>query len=251
VLSYSVGVVTAPSKDYGQKLYEGKAKIVFKAPGGTLVHYFKDSATAFNAQKKAEFGGKGALNLKMSTLIFGHLKQQGLPTHFLRQIDDRAFETKELKMLPVEVVVRNRMAGSLARRLGEAEGAPLNSPLVEWYLKNDQKGDPQVSEDLLVSYFGQQPQDLQECRRQALQVNEILKKLFDELNLILVDFKLEFGKDSTGAVILADEFSPDTSRLWDKKTQEKFDKDRFRFDLGDLMTGYREVLSRLEKRLAA
>jgi phosphoribosylaminoimidazole-succinocarboxamide synthase len=173
-LSYSDGVVTAPSKDYGQKIYEGKAKIGFKAPGGSLVHYFKDSATAFNPQKKAEFGGKGALNLKMSTSIFGHLKQHGLPTHFLRQIDDRAFETKELKMLPVEVVVRNRMAGSLARRLGESEGAPIQPAVVEWYLKNDQKGDPQVSEDLLVSNFGQQPQDLKECRPQALQVNEIL-----------------------------------------------------------------------------
>lgn len=242
--------MTAPSKDYGQKLYEGKAKIVFKAPGGTLIHFFKDSATAFNAQKKAEFEGKGALNIKMSTLVFRYLTQNGVPTHFIRSIDERSFETKPLSMLPVEVVVRNRMAGSLARRLGEAEGAVLNPPLVEWYLKNDQKGDPQVSEDLLTSFYGVHAQDLTECRRQALRVNEVLSPLFDELGLILVDFKLEFGKDTDGKVLLADEFSPDTSRLWDKKTLEKLDKDRFRFDLGDLMSGYREVLARLEKRLA-
>lgn len=233
--------------DQAEKLYEGKAKIVFKAPDGSLLHYFKDSATAFNAQKKAEFDGKGRLNTAFTTLVFGHLKSKGIPTHLLETIDERTIRTLALKMLPVEVVVRNRMAGSLARRLGEKEGSELHPPLLEWYLKDDAKGDPQVSEDLLIGYFKQSPEILKEVKKLALQVNEILRPLFEKVGLILADFKLEFGQDLQGKVYLADEFSPDTSRLWDSKTLEKFDKDRFRFDLGDLMTGYREVLRRLEE----
>lgn len=243
--------MTTPKTDYGEKLYEGKAKIVFKGAGGNLFHYFKDSATAFNAQKKAEFSGKGELNLAMSVLIFSHLEKAGVPTHLIRQVDERTFETKALKMIPVEVVVRNFMAGSLARRLGEPEGAAFSRPLVEWYLKNDAKGDPQVSEDLLVDHFKVLADDLVACRALALKVNDQLKNIFDKINLRLVDFKLEFGKDDSGRVVLADEFSPDTCRLWDTATGEKMDKDRFRFDLGDLMTGYREVYSRLKKVLNA
>jgi len=233
----------------GEKVYEGKAKIIYRAPSGHYLHYFKDSATAFNAQKKAEFDGKGELNLAMSTAIFEFLGAQGIPTHFIKKIDARSFETLALKMLPVEVVVRNRMAGSLAKRLQEKEGAEFNPPLLEWYLKDDAKGDPQVSEDLLVTYYKQAPADLKRSKELALRVNELLQPLFLKAGLILADFKLEFGTDDKGEIRLADEFSPDNSRLWDEKTKEKFDKDRFRFDLGDLLTGYREVWTRLQKAL--
>ncbi len=236
---------------YGEKVYEGKAKVVYRAEGGNLIHYFKDSATAFNAQKKAEFSGKGELNATMTCLIFEHLNQQKIPTHFIKKVDERAIESLPLKMLPVEVVVRNRMAGSLAKRLQEKEGAVLTPALVEWYLKDDAKGDPQVSEDLLTSFYHVEPQDLKRAKEIALRVNSLLSPLFDQVGLILADFKLEFGKTAQGELVLADEFSPDTSRLWDSKTLEKFDKDRFRFDLGDLMTGYRQVLSRLQKSIAA
>lgn len=242
-------VITAKT-DYGEKLYEGKAKIVFKGPQGSLFHYFKDSATAFNAQKKAEFSGKGELNLAMSVMIFTHLAKAKVPTHFIRQVDERTFETQALQMIPVEVVVRNRMAGSLARRLGEPEGAVFERPLVEWYLKNDAKGDPQVSEDLLLTFYKIDASDLKRCSELALQVNSILSPLFAKVNLTLVDFKLEFGKDAKGNVLLADEFSPDTCRLWDSTSGEKMDKDRFRFDLGDLLTGYREVFDRMKKVLS-
>lgn len=232
---------------YGERIYEGKAKIVFRGPTGSLFHYFKDSATAFNAQKKAEFSGKGELNVALSSFIFEFLRSNGIPNHFIRKVDERTFETQSLKMIPVEVVVRNRMAGSLARRLGEKEGEILERPLLEWYLKNDEKGDPQVSEDLLVSFYKHPQADLNRCRELALKVNSVMEPLFKKANFILVDFKLEFGKNADGEVVLADEFSPDTCRLWDAQSLEKFDKDRFRFDLGDLLAGYREVWSRLQK----
>lgn len=234
-------------ENYGERVYEGKAKIVFRSPSGTLFHYFKDSATAFNAQKKAEFNGKGELNLALSSFVFEYLKSNAVPNHFIRKVDSRTFESQSLKMIPVEVVVRNRMAGSLAMRLGEKEGEIFEKPLLEWYLKNDAKGDPQVSEDLLLSFYKIPQTDLDSCRKIALKVNELMVALFKKANLILVDFKLEFGTNAKGDVVLADEFSPDTCRLWDSESLEKFDKDRFRFDLGDLMKGYQEVWSRLQK----
>lgn len=240
---------TSPKSAYGQKIYEGKAKVVYQTVAGRLIHYFKDSATAFNAQKKAEFEGKGELNLEMSTLFFTYLKSQGIESHFIKKIDERSFESLELKMLPVEVVVRNVMAGSLAKRLQEKEGAPINPPIVEFYLKDDAKGDPLVSEDVLVSVYQQKIEELNQIRKMALGVNEKLTDLSKRAGLTLVDFKLEFGKTSEGKIILADEISPDTCRFWDPKTQEKLDKDRFRFDLGDLLTGYREVLKRLKGAL--
>lgn len=234
---------------YGERAYEGKAKIVFRRPDGTLAHYFKDSATAFNAQKKSEFEGKGLLNCTISCLLLDYLNQKGIPTHWLSKIDERTFRSKSLQMLPVEVVLRNRLAGSLAKRLQEAEGRELNPPVIEFYLKDDAKGDPLVSEDVLIALYRQKAADLETCRKIILDVNRHLTKLFAQGGLILVDFKLEFGRDESGTILVADEISPDTSRLWDASTGEKYDKDRFRFDLGDLLVGYRQVLERLLKSL--
>lgn len=239
------------SVKFGEKVYEGKAKILYRGPENSLFHYFKDSATAFNAQKKAEFMGKGALNTAIATLLFGHLKQKGIPSHLIEQVDERTIRSVSLKMLPVEVVVRNRVAGSLAKRLGEKEGQPLVPPVVEWYFKDDAKGDPQVSEDVLISLYGIKDADLKEMRKLALEVNAALMELFLKGDLILVDFKLEFGKTEKGEILLGDEISPDTCRLWDVKTGEKWDKDRFRFDLGDLIEGYQVVLQRLKKALSS
>ncbi len=240
----------APITDsYGEKIYEGKAKILYRQPDGTILHYFKDSATAFNAQKKAEFSGKGSTNVRISGLIFEYLKKKGIESHFIKTIDDRAFQSLALKMIPAEVVVRNRVAGSLAKRLGEKEGIILNPAVVEFYYKDDAKGDPLVSEDVLISLYGQNLSELQKMKELALQVNAALIELFKSAEIDLIDFKLEFGKTADGRIMLADEVSPDTCRLWDIKTGEKLDKDRFRFDLGDLMTGYRMVVERIEKAL--
>ncbi|MDB5038529.1 MAG: phosphoribosylaminoimidazole-succinocarboxamide synthase [Bacteriovoracaceae bacterium] len=234
---------------YGDKIYEGKAKILYRGPKDTILHYFKDSATAFNAQKKAEFDGKGQMNLKISVLLFDYLKMHGIESHLIKQIDDRTFESLSLKMIPAEVVVRNRVAGSLAKRLGEDEGAILNPPTVEFYLKDDAKGDPLVSEDLMVSLFHQKREDLLRMRELALKINSALLVLFQKAKLNLIDFKLEFGKTPGGKILLADEISPDCCRLWDMATGEKLDKDRFRHDLGDLMTGYQIVYDRLIEAL--
>lgn len=235
-----------PRKIYGERIYEGKAKVIFRGPASTLFHYFKDSATAFNAQKKAEFLGKGSINLEISSLIFQHLARNGISSHFIAKVDDRAMETLALKMLPVEVVVRNILAGSLAKRLSEKEGRVLNPSIVEFYLKDDAKGDPLVSEDVLVALYEQNLDDLAQLKSMALKVNDVIAPLFKQAGLLLVDFKLEFGKTEKGEIVLADEVSPDTCRLWDAKTGEKLDKDRFRFDLGDLMAGYKIVLEKLK-----
>lgn len=238
------------SKKYGDKIYEGKAKILFRGPDNTVFHYFKDSATAFNAQKKAEFEGKGATNLKIASLLFAYLDKNGVKNHFLKNVDERTFQTLALHMLPVEVVVRNRLAGSLAKRLGEREGAPLNPPVLEFYLKDDAKGDPLVSEDVLIAVYDQKISDLHKIREIALRVNHLLSEVFKSAQLTLADFKLEFGKTDAGEILLGDEISPDTCRLWDIESGEKLDKDRFRFDLGDLMTGYHKVYEKLSRVLS-
>ncbi len=229
--------------------YEGKAKRLYRTAKGEILHEFKNSATAFNGVKKGEFEGKGLLNSKMSAVLFQLLEREGIQTHFLQWQAPQSLVTKELRMIPVEVVVRNVVAGSLAKRLGLKEGEVIRPPLVEWFLKDDAKGDPQVSEGILISLFGQKPEVLDELRMQALKVNALLSDWMDEAGLVLVDFKLEFGFDSKNQICLGDEISPDTCRLWDKNTKEKFDKDRFRFDLGDLMKGYEEVWARLQKVL--
>lgn len=238
-----------PRKLYGERLYEGKAKVIFRGPNQNLFHYFKDSATAFNAQKKAEFSGKGALNLEISSMLFKFLAENGVKNHFVAKVDDRCMETLPLKMLPVEAVVRNVLAGSLAKRLNEKDGKVLNPSVVEFYLKDDAKADPLVSEDILVSLYAQSYADLQKVRELALKVNNLIAPLFKQAGLLLVDFKLEFGRTEGGEIILADEISPDCCRLWDAETGEKLDKDRFRLDLGDLVMGYEQVLSKLKKVL--
>ncbi len=226
-------------------LYEGKAKRVFTTDEeGVLLHRYKDDATAFNAQKRGQIGGKGRTNATMSAAVFEYLDAQGVPSHFVEQVDDESIKTKKLDMLPVEVVVRNVAAGSLARRIGYEEGTPLKAPIVELYLKDDELGDP-----LLNRYhfreLGVADEDLDFCEALGLRVNEILKPYFDEKGVTLVDFKIEVGRDEDGNLMLADEISPDTCRFWDKETGEKLDKDRFRRDMGGVEEAYAEMLRRV------
>lgn len=209
-------------------------------------HVFKDSATAFNGQKKATIKGKGEINAHLTSLLMTYLNESGTPTHFIEQDAAGQIITDHLQMFPLEVVVRNKVAGSLAKRLQVKEGDPILPPLVEWFLKDDPKNDPQVSLGILEGIFGYSKKDLTEIEALALEVNKKLKSLFLKANLDLVDFKLEMGRNQKGVIVVGDEITPDTCRLWDSKTQEKLDKDRFRFELGDLMEGYREIEKRLK-----
>ena len=237
------------STNYGEKVYEGKAKIVYRSAQGSYLHYFKDSATAFNAVKKASFAGKGSLNAHFSAFFFQHLTKAKVPHHFLRLVDDRTIETMALQMIPLEIVVRNRVAGSLAKRLGEKEGRVLPEPMIEFFVKDDAKGDPQISEAAWLSFRSKSnpeaPKELAEMKRLALLVNSALRPLLNKKGLDLVDFKIEVGFDGKGILRVADEISPDTARIWDLGTGERLDKDLFRFDLGDLLQGYRKVMNRL------
>ncbi len=228
-----------------QLLYEGKAKKVFATDEEeVLLHRYKDDATAFDGRKRGRIGGKGRTNATMSAAVFAYLEARGVPTHFIEQVDDETIKTKKLEMLPVEVVVRNVAAGSLAKRIGYEEGTPLKAPIVELYLKNDELGDP-----LLNRYhfreLGVADEDLDFCEELGLKVNEILKPYFDEKGVVLVDFKIEVGRDAEGRLMLADEISPDTCRFWDKETGEKLDKDRFRRDMGGVEEAYAEMLRRV------
>ncbi len=228
-----------------QLLYEGKAKKVFTTDDeGVLLHRYKDDATAFNAEKRGQIGGKGRTNATMSAAVFEYLETQGVPTHFVEQVDDETIKTKKLDMLPVEVIVRNIAAGSLAKRIGYEEGTPLRAPVVELCLKSDELGDP-----LLNHYhfreLGVPDEDLNFCEELGLKVNEALRPYFDEKGVILVDFKIEVGRDADGNLMLADEISPDTCRFWDKETGEKLDKDRFRRDMGGVEEAYAEMLKRV------
>ncbi|MDQ3913039.1 MAG: phosphoribosylaminoimidazolesuccinocarboxamide synthase [Actinomycetota bacterium] len=226
-------------------LYEGKAKKVFATDEeGVLLHRYKDDATAFDGKKRGSWQGKGRTNATMSAAIFEYLEAQGVPTHFVEQVDDESIKTKRLEMLPVEVVVRNVAAGSLAKRIGYEEGRPLKSPIVELYLKDDELGDP------LLNWYhfrelGVADEDLNICEDLGLRVNEILAPYFDDTGVILVDFKIEIGRDAQGNLMLADEISPDTCRFWDKETGEKLDKDRFRRDMGGVENAYAEMLRRV------
>jgi phosphoribosylaminoimidazole-succinocarboxamide synthase len=226
-------------------LYEGKAKKVFAIDEeGVLLHRYKDDATAFNAEKRGTIGGKGRVNATMSAAVFAYLETQGVPTHFVEQVDEESIKTQRLEMLPIEVVVRNVAAGSLARRIGYEEGTPLKAPIVELYLKDDKLGDP-----LLNRYhfreLGVPDEDMDFCEDLGLRVNEVLAPYFDEKGVTLVDFKIEVGRDETGNLMLADEISPDTCRFWDKETGEKLDKDRFRRDMGGVEEAYAEMLRRV------
>lgn len=226
-------------------LYEGKAKKVFTTDDeGTLLHRYKDDATAFNAQKRGSWKGKGHTNAAISAALFAHLEKNGIPTHFLGQIDAVTIKTKKLDMLPVEVIVRNVAAGSLARLIGYEEGTKLRAPIVELCYKRDDLGDPMLNWHHFRE-LGVADEDLEFCEELGLKVNEVLWPFFDERGILLVDFKIEVGRDAEGTLMLADEISPDTCRFWDKETNEKLDKDRFRRDLGGVEEAYAEMLRRV------
>jgi phosphoribosylaminoimidazole-succinocarboxamide synthase len=228
-----------------EMLYEGKAKRVFATDDeGILLHRYKDDATAFNAKKRGSWEGKGKTNATMSAALFEYLETQGVPTHFVEQVDDESITTKKLEMLPVEVIVRNIAAGSLARLLGFEEGRKLKAPIVELCYKDDDLDDPMLNW-YHFRELGVADEDLAFCEELGLRVNEILVPFFDEKGVVLVDFKIEVGRDENGELMLADEISPDTCRFWDKETGEKLDKDRFRRDMGGVEEAYAEMLRRV------
>ncbi|HET7656698.1 MAG TPA: phosphoribosylaminoimidazolesuccinocarboxamide synthase [Bacillales bacterium] len=228
-------------------LYEGKAKRIFETDDASIVRVeYKDEATAFNAVKKANIAGKGQLNNTITSFIFKKLQEAGVENHFIEKLSDTEQLVKRVKIIPLEVVVRNTIAGSLSKRLGIEEGTILKQPFVEFYYKNDELGDPLITEDHVWVLEAATPEQLSEIKEKALKINEVLQKLFDGINIELVDFKLEFGLTDDGQLLLADEISPDTCRLWDKASRQKLDKDVFRRDLGDLTEAYREILTRLE-----
>lgn len=229
----------------GALIYEGKAKKVFETDGpDRVIQYFKDDATAFNAQKRGTILGKGVVNNRVSERLFRLLEAGGVPTHFLERLSDREMLAKRVTIIPIEVVVRNRIAGSLAKRLGLEEGGPIAPPLVEFYYKNDALGDPLITDEHVRLLNLAEPAGLTEIRRLALKINALLVPFFHDRGMILVDFKLEFGRHN-GTIVLADEISPDTCRFWDEKTGESMDKDRFRKDLGKIEEAYQEVLRRV------
>jgi phosphoribosylaminoimidazole-succinocarboxamide synthase len=232
-----------------RRIYEGKAKVLFEGPEpGTLVQYFKDDATAFNNQKRGIITGKGVLNNRISEYLMTRLGEIGIPTHFVRRLNMREQLVREVEIIPIEVVLRNVAAGSLAQRFGLTEGTPLPRSIVEYYYKSDELGDPMVSEEHITSFGWATPQDLDDIMALSLRVNDFLSGLFLGVGLRLVDFKLEFGRLWEGEemrIVLADEISPDNCRLWDVKTNEKLDKDRFRRDLGGVEEAYQEVARRL------
>jgi phosphoribosylaminoimidazole-succinocarboxamide synthase len=232
-----------------RQIFEGKAKVLFEGPEpGTLVQYFKDDASAFRNQKKGTITGKGVLNNRISEYLMTRLGDVGVPTHFMRRLNMREQLVREVEIIPVEVVVRNISAGSLAKRFGVAEGTPLPRSIVEYCYKSDELDDPMVSEEHITAFGWATPQELDEMMALALRVNDFLSGLFLGIGIRLVDFRLEFGRlweDDQMRIVLADEISPDSCRLWDIKTNEKMDKDRFRRDLGKVKEAYQEVARRL------
>jgi len=229
----------------GALLYEGKAKKLYETDhADRVVHYFKDDATAFNAQKRGSITDKGVVNNKVSAHLFQLLEGGGVPTHFIERLGDREMLTKRVSIVPLEVVVRNLVAGSLAKRLGLKEGDKIEPPLVEFFYKNDALDDPLITEDHIRLLNLAEPSVVHEIKERALQVNKLLLPFFRKRGMVLVDFKLEFGLHN-GTLILADEISPDTCRFWDQKTRESMDKDRFRKDLGEVEEAYQEVLRRV------
>ncbi|MCE4049930.1 MULTISPECIES: phosphoribosylaminoimidazolesuccinocarboxamide synthase [Bacillaceae] len=227
-------------------LYEGKAKRVYGTSDENIVWLeYKDSATAFNGEKKADITGKGRLNNEITSLLFLKLKDMGIESHFIEKLSETEQLVKKVSIIPLEVVVRNLAAGSFSKRLGIEEGQPLSKPLVEFYYKDDSLGDPIMTEDHIEELKLATEKEVAILKKNALEVNKALSAFFAELGIRLIDFKLEFGKDSNGEIMLADEVSPDTCRLWDIKTNAKLDKDVFRRDLGNLTEAYENILARL------
>jgi len=232
----------------GELLYEGKAKKIYSIPGNhhdVLVEY-KNSLTAFNALKKGEFEGKGQINREITSLIFRYLKQNGVSSHWISDVSPTEMIVEKVNIIPLEVVVRNVLAGSTAKKLGIEEGKKLQKPLVEFYYKNDELQDPFLSDDQVLMLEISSEQELKEIKAKALQINTHLKDVFRQAGIELIDFKIEFGKNLKGEILLADEISPDCCRLWDLQTKEKLDKDRFRRDLGSVKESYEDVLKRLK-----
>ena len=229
-----------------EQLYEGKAKKVFATDDANLVIVdYKDDATAFNGEKKGTITGKGVINNVMSNHMFQLLEQQGVPTHFVEQLSERETLVKKVSIVPLEVIIRNISAGSFAKRFGVEEGIVFDEPTIEFSYKNDELGDPLMNAYHAIALKAATREEIETIKAMAFKVNEVMKQYFDTLNVILVDFKLEFGKTADGKIVLADEISPDTCRLWDKTTKEKLDKDRFRRDMGGVEEAYQEILKRV------
>lgn len=233
-----------------EMLYEGKAKQVFRTddPEVILIRY-KDAATAFNNIKKATIDGKGVLNNRISTLVFEYLHRKGIRTHYLRTLNDRDQLCRRVRIIPLEVIVRNVIAGSMAQRLGIKEGTKPTNVIYDICYKDDALGDPLINDHHAVALGAVSYEELREIYAATARINEALQELFTRMGITLVDFKIEFGRTADGEIVLADEISPDTCRLWDSATQEKLDKDRFRRDLGRVREAYEEILARLEKAL--
>jgi phosphoribosylaminoimidazole-succinocarboxamide synthase len=232
-----------------RQIYEGKAKILYEGPEpGTLIQYFKDDATAFNAQKRGTISGKGVLNNRISEHIFTALAAIGVPTHFIRRLNMREQLIRQVEIIPIEVVVRNVAAGSLSKRLGIDEGTQLPRTIIEYYYKDDALGDPMIADEHIACFGWASQEEMNDIADMAIRVNDFLSGMFAAIGIRLIDFKLEFGRVWDGdyaRIILADEISPDGCRLWDIKSNEKLDKDRFRQDLGKVEEAYQEVARRL------
>lgn len=230
-----------------EMLYEGKAKKIFKTDNnGEYLVYYKDDATAFNGVKKDEINEKGVINNKISSYVFELLESNDIKTHYIKRVSDREMIVKSVEIVPLEVIIRNVSAGSMCKRFGVDEGIEFESPVFEFSYKNDDLGDPLMNDYHAMALKLATREELDYIKDQAFKINELLKMFFKKLDLKLIDFKLEFGKTQDNEIILADEVSPDTCRLWDVNTNEKMDKDRFRRDLGNVIDAYKEVLSRIE-----
>ncbi len=228
------------------KIYEGKAKKVYKTDDENLyIVSYKDDATAFNGLKKGTIAGKGVINNKMSNMLMSLLEKQGVKTHFVKELSDRDTLVKKVSIVPLEVIIRNVSAGSFAKRYGVEEGIVFDSPTIEFSYKNDDLGDPLINSYHALALKLATEQEIETIKKMAFKVNDVLTEYFKGLNIRLVDFKLEFGRLSDGEIVLADEISPDTCRLWDLTTNEKLDKDRFRRDMGGVEDAYKEVMKRL------
>ena len=229
-----------------EQLYEGKAKKVFATNDENLcIVSYKDDATAFNGLKKGTIAGKGAINNRMSNFLMQMLEEKGIPTHFVEELNDRETLVKKVSIVPLEVIARNIAAGSLAKRLGVEEGYLLKRPVLEFSYKNDALGDPMVNDYHILAMEFATEEELDTIKHMALSINAILREYLADDSIDLIDFKLEFGKTADGAIVLADEISPDTCRFWDSKTHEKLDKDRFRRDMGGVEDAYEEVFKRI------
>ena len=237
--------MSIPIPEKGEALYEGKAKIIYATSDSDLyIQYFKDDASAFNAKKKGSIADKGVINNTLSSRIFEFLASNGIKTHLVKKLSDREQLVKKVTIIPIEVVMRNRVAGSLAKKMGKPEGTPLKHPILEFYYKDDALDDPMINTDYVTAFGLGDEKEIDIISAEARKINSLLINFFKDHGLDLIDFKLEFGR-YRNEVILADEISPDTCRLWDSKTGKKLDKDRFRFDLGDVEESYREVLGKV------